>query len=52
MAEVQPFRIDIRAAQITDLQNRLSATRWPDAETTDDWSQGVPLAYAQEFCGY
>ena len=52
MADLHPFRIDIPVAEITDLQSRLTATRWPDAETTDDWSQGVPLAYAQEFCRY
>ena len=25
-------------------------TRWPEAETVDDWSQGIPLAYVQELC--
>ena len=27
-------------------------TRWPEAETVEDWSQGVPLAYLRELCGY
>ena len=27
-------------------------TRWPDAETVDDWAQGVPLAYVRELCAY
>jgi pimeloyl-ACP methyl ester carboxylesterase len=52
MADIQPFIIDIPATDITELQNRLNATRWPDPETPDDWSQGVPLQYAQEFCRY
>ena len=31
---------------------RLRRTRWPEAETVDDWSQGVPLAYLQDLCRY
>ena len=27
-------------------------TRWPDAETPDDWSQGIPLAYMQRVHDY
>ncbi len=52
MSAITPFRIDIPERDLDDLRRRLQATRWPDAETPDDWSQGVPLAYAQEFCGY
>jgi epoxide hydrolase len=49
---VTPFRIDIPEADLRDLRERLERTRWPDAETVQDWSQGVPLAYMQELCGY
>jgi len=49
---VRPFRIDVPQRELDDLQARLRATRWPEAETVDDWSQGVPLAYAREFCSY
>src|SRR5262249_46120434 len=35
-----------------DLRERLARTRWPEAETVDDWSQGLPLAYARELCAY
>lgn len=52
MSEVRPFRIDIPEEQLVDLERRLRATRWPDAETPGDWSQGVPLAYIQEVCAY
>ncbi len=52
MSTIEPFAIDVPAADLQDLQSRLAATRWPEAETPDDWSQGVPLAYAQEFCRY
>ena len=47
---VRPFRIEIPDEQLADLRDRLRRTRWPDAETVDDWSQGVPLAYLQELC--
>jgi len=51
-SDITPFRIEIPDAQLEDLRRRLSATRWPDAETVDDWSQGIPLAYVQEVCAY
>ena len=50
--EVLPYRIDVAEEELEDLKRRLRATRWPDAETTDDWSQGIPLAYVQEVCAY
>ena len=28
------------------------ATRWPERETVNDWSQGVPLDYLQDLCRY
>jgi len=49
---IQPFRIAASDAQLDDLRRRLRATRWPDAQTVDDWSQGIPLAYVQEVCAY
>lgn len=52
MANLDPFRIDIDDDALADLQRRLRATRWPDRETPNDWSQGVPLAYVQEVCHY
>lgn len=50
MAEVTPFTIAVPDAELADLRDRLSRTRWPEPETVDDWSQGVPLAYLQEVC--
>jgi pimeloyl-ACP methyl ester carboxylesterase len=52
MTEIRPFRIDISDADLADLKRRIQATRWPDAETVDDWSQGMPLAYTQELAQY
>ncbi|GAA2515885.1 MULTISPECIES: epoxide hydrolase family protein [Streptomyces] len=50
--EIVPFRVEITDDQVADLRDRLARTRWPDAETVDDWSQGVPLSYLREVCGY
>lgn len=51
-SEVRPFSIDIEQSALDDLQTRLQATRWPEAETVDDWSQGTPLSYAKELASY
>ena len=50
MPTAQPFEVQIPDADIEDLRNRLRRTRWPEAETVDDWSQGVPLPYVRELC--
>ncbi len=49
---ILPFSIDVGQTRLDDLVDRLRRTRWPDRETVDDWSQGIPLAYVQEVCGY
>ncbi len=49
-ADITPFRIDVEEERLSDLRERLARTRWPEAETVDDWSQGIPLAYLQELC--
>jgi epoxide hydrolase len=51
-AEVTPFRIEVPAADLDDLRERLRRTRWPEPETVTDWSQGVPLGYLQDLCRY
>jgi pimeloyl-ACP methyl ester carboxylesterase len=50
--EIRPFRIEATDAELEELRRRLRATRWPEAEPVDDWSQGIPLAYLQEVCAY
>ena len=52
MNDITPFHIDIPEASLDDLKQRLSLTRLPEAETPNDWSQGVPLAYAKEILQY
>ncbi len=47
-----PFQIQIPDVEIDDLKRRLRATRFPDSETVDDWSQGIPLGYVREVCEY
>ena len=47
-----PFSIAVPDADLADLRERLDRTRWPEPETVDDWSQGVPLAYVEEMCDY
>ena len=50
--EVTPAPINVADADLQDLKRRLSQTRWPDRETVDDWSQGIPLEYVRELCAY
>jgi len=49
---IEPFRIAASDADLDDLRRRLRATRWPEREVVDDWSQGIPLAYVQDVCAY
>ena len=37
---------------LVDLRRRIAETRWPERETIDDISQGVPLATMQELACY
>ena len=52
MSDLTPFRIDVAEDDLRDLRERLQRTRWPDRETVDDWSQGIPLAFVQDLCQY
>ncbi|MGZ8629049.1 MAG: epoxide hydrolase family protein [Actinomycetota bacterium] len=48
--ELTPFRLDVPETELEDLRSRLRNTRWPEAATVADWSQGVPLGYLQALC--
>jgi epoxide hydrolase len=50
--DVTDFRIEVAEAELERLRARLRETRWPERETVEDWSQGVPLAYLRELCRY
>ena len=41
---IRPFKVEIPEAELEDLRARLRATRFPERETVEDDSQGVPLA--------
>jgi pimeloyl-ACP methyl ester carboxylesterase len=49
---VRPFKVTFSDEEISDLRRRINATRWPERETVDDDSQGVPLALMQELADY
>lgn len=49
---IRPFNVAISDQQLEDLRRRLAHTRWPESETVDDWSQGVPLHKLQSLCDY
>jgi pimeloyl-ACP methyl ester carboxylesterase len=45
---IRRLRVRVPESALVDLRQRLKATRWPDKETVNDDSQGVPLAMMQE----
>jgi pimeloyl-ACP methyl ester carboxylesterase len=49
---VRPFQVQMPEEALVDLRKRVQATRWPDKETVDDQSQGVPQARLQELVRY
>ena len=49
---IRPFEVHFPDADLTDLRRRIDATRWPERETVDDDSQGVPLETMQELARY
>jgi pimeloyl-ACP methyl ester carboxylesterase len=50
--EIRPFRVNVPEGDLVDLRRRLRATRWPDRETVDDPSQGIPLAKLKPLVEY
>ncbi len=51
-AAIRPFQVNVGEAELTDLRQRINATRWPERETVTDQSQGVPLAMMQKLAHY
>jgi epoxide hydrolase len=45
---IQPFEIGIPRANLGDLHERLTRTRWPDELPGKGWSRGVPVGYLKE----
>ena len=49
---IRPFTVHVSDDALDDLRQRLAITRWPEKETVEDESQGVPLATIQELTRY
>ena len=49
---IQPFRVNVPEAELTELRRRINATMWPERETVTDASQGVQLATTQALARY
>lgn len=52
IAGVRPFTIEVPEAELNALRTRIRATRWPERQTVDDQSQGVPLETSQALARY
>src|SRR6476620_7057068 len=51
-AAIRPFQVNVPEADLTDLRRRIVATRLPEKETVDDFTQGVPLATVEKLARY
>jgi pimeloyl-ACP methyl ester carboxylesterase len=49
---IRPFQFSVPDEDLVELRRRIDATRWPERETVDDNSQGVPLATMQALANY
>lgn len=49
---MRTFQIRVPESQLTDLRQRLAATRWPSATLESGWARGVPMAYLRELADY
>ena len=49
---IEPFHLAVPEADLTDLRDRLTRTRWPERETVADTSQGPPLSKIQALCDH
>ena len=49
---VEPFRIAVADAVLTDLRERLARTRFPDEIPDSGWGYGTALAYMRELVAY
>jgi pimeloyl-ACP methyl ester carboxylesterase len=49
---IRPLEKTFSEAELTDLRNRIAATKWPERETVADATQGVQLATTQALAQY
>ncbi|APG87774.1 epoxide hydrolase (plasmid) [Sinorhizobium americanum CCGM7] len=50
--EIRPFTVNIPGEQLAEMRQRIAETRWPEKETVQDSSQGVPLAAMRKLADY
>ena len=50
--DIRPYKVEVPDAELTNLRGRIMSTRWPDKETVNDDSQGVPLKLMQDVAQY
>jgi pimeloyl-ACP methyl ester carboxylesterase len=49
---IRPFKVEVPEAELTELRQRIIATRYPERETVTDDTQGVQLATIQKLARY
>ncbi|WP_316742991.1 epoxide hydrolase [Pedobacter antarcticus] len=49
---IRPFKINVSDKVLSDMRQRVLATRWPDKETVSDQSQGVKLDQIKKLVEY
>jgi pimeloyl-ACP methyl ester carboxylesterase len=49
---IRPFTVQVPESRLQYLRRRIAATQWPEKETVEDDSQGVPLALMQDVARY
>jgi pimeloyl-ACP methyl ester carboxylesterase len=52
MTAIRPFRIDIPQADVDDLRDRLTRTRWTPEIPGQGWRRGVPVEYLKGLATY
>jgi pimeloyl-ACP methyl ester carboxylesterase len=50
--EIRPFRIEFPESALEDLRERLTRTRWPEADDDEGWEIGPPIAYLRHLADY
>ena len=51
-SDIRPFRVEIPQADVDDLHDRLTRTRWPDSIPGTGWERGVPGGYLHDLAEY
>ena len=51
-AGIRPFRIEVPASDLDDLEDRLARTRWPLELAGVGWTPGVPVGYLRELADH